>query len=48
MEMTNNFKKYKKILSMNIYIYRKISYFLKLSMAYNVGVANFVRMWFST
>jgi hypothetical protein len=48
MKMTKNFKKYIKDI-INDYVYReKISQFLKISMAYNIGVANFGRSRFST
>jgi hypothetical protein len=49
MKMTKTFKKYiQKILSMVMYIEKKYHNFLKISMAYNIGVANFGCSWFST
>jgi hypothetical protein len=49
MKMTKKFKKYiKNIVSMVMYIEKKYHNFFKISMAYNIKVANFGRSWFST
>ena len=42
MKMTNFFKYRKDIINGYVYV-EKISWFKKLSMAYNIGVANFDR-----
>ena len=47
MNMTIFFKVTKDIINGYVYV-EKISQFLKLSMAYNMGVANFVYTQFST